>query len=98
MAEYAKVFDVDMAAFNPWHHYDADDPPGWARYRSVGPNGNALPLMPISLDDLVQAAQTGSWHVSYTDHSLRHVSPSWRFLWFILFGGLGAAILAWLLP
>jgi hypothetical protein len=98
MQDFARVFSVDMSAFNPWHHYDADEPPGWARYRPVGPDGKPLPLLPIGLDDLTQAADAGRWQVSYQGRTLRHVSPLRRLLWVILFGGLGAAFLACLFP
>ncbi len=60
---FAKEFGVDLTGFDPWLHYVPDEPPGRRRWHAVDPEtGKELPLFPISVRDLVAAAEAGIWN------------------------------------
>jgi Protein of unknown function (DUF1493) len=83
IGEFATQFQVDMSAFNPWHHFDADEPPFFRRYRPYSADGKALPCLPISASDLETAAVSGRWGTDYSDRELRFSSsPGLFFLTF----------------
>jgi hypothetical protein len=71
MEEFAKRFEVDMASFNPWHHFNADEPPFFRRYRPHSADGIVLPILPITISDLAAAAESGKWMKSYSGRELR---------------------------
>jgi hypothetical protein len=75
MEAFAQQFSVDMADFNPWHHYVADEPPNFRRFRPVSETGQPLEDLPISLTHLVKSAQAGKWTVDYTGRDLRYHNP-----------------------
>jgi hypothetical protein len=88
MEAFMNTFKVDMSAFDPWQHYDADEPPNWRRYRPYASDGHELPLLPITLTDLTIAAEVGRWTASYAGREVRFVRFSWLFagklvFWFL---------------
>jgi hypothetical protein len=83
---FAQEFSVDMSDFNPWHHYVADEPPIFRRFRPVSDSGQSLEDLPISLTDLANAAQTGKWAVDYTGRELRYHNPMFSLPGLILIG------------
>jgi hypothetical protein len=75
---FAIRFGIDMSQFNPWHHYDADEPPLYRRYRPVTAEGEPLSDLPIGFRELEAAAEVGHWNVSYGGRELRHYNLLWR--------------------
>jgi Protein of unknown function (DUF1493) len=71
MEEFAAQFKVDLSAFNPWHHYDADEPPMYRRYLPYSTAGKELPDLAITVADLAAAAASGRWMMDYSDRELR---------------------------
>lgn len=72
---FAEAFDVDVHDFRSYMHYDADEPPGNRRLIAYGEDGAGIPLIPVSIADLVDAADAGRWNMTYPVHRLR---ISWR--------------------
>jgi hypothetical protein len=81
--EFATQFKVDMATFNPWHHYDADEPPMYMRYRAYSSAEKELPDLAITVADLAAAAASGRWMMDYSDRELRYKSATHRQLRYI---------------
>jgi hypothetical protein len=68
---FATQFKVDMSALNPWHHYNADEPPNFRRYRAYSTEGNVLSDLQVSVADLASAAASGRWMKDYSGRELR---------------------------
>ena len=87
---FSKEFGVDLSDFVHYFHYDADEPPIHRRVEPVDATGQAFPLIPIHIDQLVHAAASGKWQMAYPAHTVRNN-------WWRLFGPLpwffGAALL-----
>ena len=96
MEAFAQQFSVDMADFNPWHHYVADEPPHFRRFRSVSETGQPLDDLPISLTDLVEAAQVGKWMVDYSGRELRYHNPIFSLPGLVLVGMVTVLLLGFL--
>jgi hypothetical protein len=92
MVAFAARFSVDMAGFNPWHHYTADEPPYFRRYQPVAPDGRALRDLPISMSDLADSVSSGRWRMDYAGRELQHRSPLRRLL--IVMGTIVVLLLA----
>ena len=52
---YAERFGVDVQGFEPWFHYDADEPPS-GRMGVIGQDGCWRRVLPITIADLTAAA------------------------------------------
>ena len=72
---FAERFAVDLLAFNPWYHYNANEPPNFRRYRPYDLEGVPLRDIPISVANLESAAESGRWMLDYTKIELRYFSP-----------------------
>ena len=88
MRGFAKRFGVDMSDFDPWQHYDADEPPNWQRYRPYSLDGKELPLLPITVVDLTHAANLGRWTPDYSGREVRFVKFSWVFFGKVILCGM----------
>ena len=95
LEDYAERFDVDMSGMLWYFHYDANDLPRMPRHvLPIGADGMVLPLRPITLDDLVAAAEAGQWTVNYPEHRLRR--SRWWVLNIALVTGFAlAALVLW---
>lgn len=63
---FAQRFGVDLQGFDPWFHYDANEPPGLRRpWVPVGRDGGRLPYLPIAIGDLAAAANARRWEMTY---------------------------------
>lgn len=71
LEEYAERFNVDLESFLWYFHYNADEPPMYRRVKPVDQNGRAFHLRPITLEQLVQAAEAGRWLETYPEHTVR---------------------------
>ena len=68
---YADRFGVDMSGFRWEFHYVADEPPFRRRVLPVDVNGEVIPFMPVTLHQLIRAAETGRWRFDYPEHTIR---------------------------
>ncbi len=86
---YAAEFSVRMDGFRWYFHY-LDEPPAIRRVVPRDAEGRGIPLMPLSVDLLVQAAETGAWMLTYPEHRVT-VFPVGRIML-----GVGAVVgFAW---
>jgi hypothetical protein len=83
---FMDAFKVDMSSFDPWQHYDADEPPIWHRYRPYSADGKELHLLPISFADLTAAAENGRWQMDYKGREVRHAWPKRALAGKLVFG------------
>jgi len=90
---YAARFGVDLAPMRWEFHYNADEPPYQRRVLPVGEDGNVIPWQPITLDDLVTAAEAGRWVWDYPEHQVRYASRAWIPVRFLVV--LVSAYIAW---
>ncbi|MDB5666632.1 hypothetical protein, partial [Cypionkella sp.] len=66
-----KSYGIDFAEFRDYLHYDGNEPLGlistsWA----IGTDGKRLAIVPVSLADLLSAAESGKWQIAYPEHRL----------------------------
>jgi len=73
---YLEQFNVDLSDLRYDFHYDANEPPHGRRLVPVGCDGNVIPCVPITLTQLVAAAEQGSWQFDYPDYTWRTARPS----------------------
>lgn len=73
MDAFAQRFTVDMTRYLPALHVAQDTANRNAAYLSTG---QLVPRLPITIDDLTEAAKTGAWQYRYPDHSVKTVG--WR--------------------
>ena len=66
--EFSARFDVDLADFRDYLHFDADEPPIHRRAWGQTPDGARIDYIPIGLSDLVRAAETRRWDMPYPTH------------------------------
>ncbi len=55
-----------------WYFHQHDEPPVGRRVVPVGVDGKVLPMIPVSVDTLWAAAQTGVWPVTYPPHCVHN--------------------------
>ena len=68
---FIQTYGVDFTDFRDYLHYDGNEPPGWFRSSwGVGRDGKRLADIPISLADLLRAAESGKWQMAYPEHWL----------------------------
>ncbi len=77
---FAIRFNVDLSNFLLYFHCIGDEPPVWRRVLPIDADGKVIPFQPITVVDLVKAAEVGRWEWDYPEHTVRH---SWRnpYLW-----------------
>ena len=93
LTEYAERFGVDMSDFLWEFHFNADEPPHYRRVIPVGVDGKDIPWMPISLDQLVRAAEQGRWAFDYPEHTTRTAKwPGYLWLAVCAFGMIAVSI------
>ncbi len=84
--DFAERFDVDMQGFDPWFHYDADEPPS-GRIGVVGRDGRWIARLPINIADLTAAAAAGRWSKDYEGIRLkRRLFSSWNIMLMMMVG------------
>jgi len=76
LAEYMERFNVDMSALHWEFHFNADEPPRGRRRVPVDHERKKIPYMPITLDQLVAAAEQGYWRCDYPESTWRRGRPS----------------------
>ena len=69
---YAATFDVNLADFRDYFHYDVDEPPTGRRVVPIDATGSEIPYLPVSLDHLVAAAARGRWEYPYPVHTVQN--------------------------
>lgn len=85
LEDYAQRFDVDLSSMLWEFHFIADEPPNYRRVIPVDVDGKDIPWMPITLDQLVRAAEQGRWVFDYPEHTIRTAIWS-RYLWLLVLG------------
>ncbi|TLP69160.1 DUF1493 family protein [Parasedimentitalea maritima] len=71
LEKYMERFSVDLSALKWEFHFNADEPPYRRRVLPVDVDGRVIPYMPLTLAQLVSAAELGRWQLNYPDHTLR---------------------------
>ncbi|MCX7300816.1 MAG: hypothetical protein NTX73_10660 [Rhodobacterales bacterium] len=61
-----------------WYFHQHDEPPMGRRVVPVAVDGKVLPMVPVSVDTLLAAAQTGVWPITYPPHRVH--DRGWYFL------------------
>ncbi|PCJ06853.1 MAG: hypothetical protein COB16_12325 [Rhodobacteraceae bacterium] len=69
---YMEKFNVDLSDLRWEFHFNADEPPHSRRILPIDADGRVIPYMPITLDQLVAAAEQGCWQFDYPEHALRN--------------------------
>ncbi|MGB3277928.1 MAG: DUF1493 family protein [Pseudorhodobacter sp.] len=90
---FAEEFTVNLDEFRYYFHYIGDEPPTSRRVFPVGSDGKEIPFWPITLDQLVAAAQAGRWQLSYPTHEIRTRWISDHYLAFFVLMVAGFALL-----
>ena len=68
---FIQTYNIDFTDFRDYLHYDGNGPPGWFRTSwGVGTDGKRLGIIPVSLTDLLRAAESGRWQMKYPEHRL----------------------------
>jgi len=68
MDTFARTFGVDLTGFRDYLHFNPNEPPFARTVWAVRPDGSRMPYIPIGLADLVSAANSGHWTMTYPDH------------------------------
>ncbi|MGQ0563995.1 MAG: DUF1493 family protein [Gemmobacter sp.] len=87
---YSRRFNVRLDGLL-WYFHHFDEPPLSRRVYAVGPDGHDLPLMPITVDMLVEGVETGKWPLTYPEH--REQNRWWSTQWALLAMVFAVAIL-----
>ena len=86
------TYGVDFTGFRDYLHYDGNEPPGrFPTSWGVAPDGKRLAIIPISLADLLRAAEIGKWQMTYPAHRL--VDRGRLYFWVLPLGVLAVAML-----
>jgi len=64
-------FNVDLSDLRWEFHFNADEPPWGRRLIPVDRDSKVIPFMPITLAQLIAAAEQGRWAFDYPEHTLR---------------------------
>ncbi len=67
---FSERFGVDLGGFVDVFHYDPDEPP-MGRFRLLGPDGQKLERIPLTLAMLEAAARDGRWAYPYPPHEVK---------------------------
>lgn len=91
---FAEAFTVNLDQFRYYFHYIGEEPPIYRRVLPVDSDGEEIPFWPITLDQLVAAAQAGRWHLPYPAHEIRTRWISFPYLAFFALMFAGFALLS----
>ncbi|MCB1336990.1 MAG: DUF1493 family protein [Maritimibacter sp.] len=91
---FADRFGVELSGLLPYFHYVEDARQRRPRVYPVAPDGARLPMRPITLADLVAAAEAGRWTLSYPPHELREAIGAKIKRWLVV-GFFLAVLLLW---
>ena len=69
---FADHFKVDMTGFRDYFHYNANEPPYYRTCFPVDASGKVIPDIPITISQLVRAAESGIWDMEYPAHRVDH--------------------------